>query len=331
MSPPLRGPASSKKAVKPGASGQAFAAAAKKKGSPKAAAKKKGPKAAKPPAADEEVAGFEGPDALKQYLAEIRRIPLLTAEAEKKLAYKARRGDLQARQDLISGNLRLVVFVAKKYMGRGLALGDLIEEGNLGLIRAAEKFLPSRGFRFSTYATWWIRQAIQRGMANHGATVRVPVHVAEAAGRLARERRKLAEKLGREPHEEELAEAVGIKPQRLREWQRAARQSLSLDAAMDSEEGGGRSFVDMLVQEDRDAPDAGIWRDLEHRHLMQQLGRLRQKERQVLEYRFGLNGASPLTLEETGQALGLTRERIRQIEATALRRLRALRGDPEPS
>ncbi len=183
------------------------------------------------PAPGEEPPGSTGPDALKQYLAEIRRIPLLTAESEKKLAYKARRGDLQARQDLISANLRLVVYVAKKYAGRGLAMGDLIEEGNLGLIRAAEKFMPSKGFRFSTYATWWIRQAIQRGMANHGATVRVPVHVAEAAGRLARAREKLMARLGREPHESELAEALDIKPQRLREWQRATRQSLSLDAS----------------------------------------------------------------------------------------------------
>jgi len=276
----------------------------------------------------EEASGFAGPDALKQYLAEIRRIPLLTAESEKKLAYKARRGDLQARQDLISANLRLVVYVAKKYAGRGLAMGDLIEEGNLGLIRAAEKFMPSKGFRFSTYATWWIRQAIQRGMANHGATVRLPVHIAEAAGRLARAREKLMARLGREPHESELAEALDIKPQRLREWQRATRQSLSLDATLDSEDGSKR-FVDLLVNQDEEAPDAGLWRELENRDLKRLLDRLKEKERSVLEYRFGLDGHSPLTLEDTGQAMGLTRERIRQIEAAALRRLRALSSDRE--
>jgi RNA polymerase primary sigma factor len=289
--------------------------------------KAKEPKAPKPakaaPAEGEEASGFAGPDALKQYLAEIRRIPLLTAEQEKKLAYKARRGDLQARQDLISGNLRLVVYVAKRFIGRGLALGDLIEEGNLGLIRAAEKFMPSKGFRFSTYATWWIRQAIQRGMANHGTTVRLPVHIAEAAGSLARARERLLARLGREPHESELAEALKIKPERLREWQRASRQSLSLDATLDSEDGSKR-FVDMLVNEDSAAPDAGVWRELENRDLKRLVDRLKEKERAVLEFRFGLGGQRPLTLEETGQAMGLTRERIRQIEAAALRRLRVL-------
>ena len=298
---------------------------------PKKAAKVKVPKPIKaekaaPLAAGEEASGFTGPDALKQYLAEIRRIPLLTAESEKKLAYKARRGDLQARQDLISANLRLVVYVAKKYAGRGLAMGDLIEEGNLGLIRAAEKFMPSKGFRFSTYATWWIRQSIQRGMANHGSTVRLPVHIAEASGRLARAREKLVTKLGREPHESELAEALDIKPQRLREWQRATRQSLSLDATLDSEDGSKR-FVDLLVNDDAVSPDAGLWRELENRDLGRLLARLKEKERAVLEFRFGLGGSGPLTLEETGQALGLTRERIRQIEGSALRRLRQLSAD----
>jgi RNA polymerase primary sigma factor len=294
----------------------------------------KAPKAPKPSAAPEapgeEASGFTGPDALKQYLAEIRRIPLLTAISEKKLATKARRGDLQARQDLISANLRLVVYVAKKYAGRGLSMGDLIEEGNLGLIRAAEKFMPSKGFRFSTYATWWIRQAIQRGMANHGSTVRLPVHIAEAAGRLARAREKLMEQLGREPQESELAEALDIKPQRLREWQRATRQSLSLDATLDSEDGSKR-FVDMLVNQDEEAPDASLWRELANRDLKRLLERLKEKERSVLEYRFGLDGRSPLTLEDTGQAMGLTRERIRQIEAAALRRLRALSADRDRS
>jgi RNA polymerase primary sigma factor len=274
----------------------------------------------------EEASGFAGPDALKQYLAEIRRIPLLTPEQEKKLAYKARRGDLQARQDLISGNLRLVVYVAKRFIGRGLAMGDLIEEGNLGLIRAAEKFMPSKGFRFSTYATWWIRQAIQRGMANHGTTVRLPVHIAEAAGSLARARERLVTRLGREPHESELAEALKIKPERLREWQRASRQSLSLDATLDSEDGSKR-FVDMLVNQDSAAPDAGVWREMENRSLMRLVARLKEKERSVLEFRFGLGGQPPLTLEETGQAMGLTRERIRQIEAAALKRLRAISHD----
>jgi RNA polymerase primary sigma factor len=284
--------------------------------------------AAKKPAAKRKRAAKEraetlAPDALRQYLAEIRLIPLLTAVEEKKLAMKARRGDLDARQGLISANLRLVVYVAKKFMGRGLALGDLIEEGNLGLIRAAEKFKPALGFRFSTYATWWIRQAIQRGMANHGASVRLPVHIAEASGRLARGREALVSKLGREPMESELAELLNVKPERLREWQRAMRQSLSLDSSLDQED-GAQKFVDMLVNADEEAPDAGVLRDLERRQLGRLLQRLKEKERTVLELRFGLENQGPLTLEETGQVLKLTRERIRQIEAAALRRLRVM-------
>ena len=262
-----------------------------------------------------------GPDALRQYLAEIRKVPLLSPVDEKRLATKARRGDADARQDLISANLRLVVFVAKRFMGRGLALGDLIEEGNLGLIRAAEKFKPAKGFRFSTYATWWIRQAVQRGLANHAATVRLPVHIAEAVGRLARERERLATRLGREPLETELAVALKVKPERVREWQRASRQSLSLDASMNDEDGGKR-FVDLLEDQREDAPDESTFKDMERRQLSRLLIKLKEKEQAVLNARYGLDGSAPRTLEETGSLLGLTRERIRQIEQMALRRLR---------
>jgi RNA polymerase primary sigma factor len=254
-------------------------------------------------------------------LAEIRKVALLSPLEEKRLATKARRGDVEARQDLITANLRLVVYVAKRFMGRGLALGDLIEEGNLGLIRAAEKFKPAKGFRFRTYATWWIRQAVQRGLANHAATVRLPVHIAEAVGRLARERERLATKLGREPHEEELATALKVKPERVREWQRASRQSLSLDASMGDEE-GGKKFVDLLEDQREDAPDESTFKDMERRQLGRLMLKLKEKERAVLQARYGMDGAPPRTLEETGQLLGLTRERIRQIEQMALRRLR---------
>ena len=236
---------------------------------------------------------------------------------------QARQGSLEARQALISGNLRLVVYVAKRFMGRGLSLSDLIEEGNLGLIRAAEKFEPAKGFRFSTYATWWIRQAVQRGLANHASTVRLPVHVAEAVGRLSRVRERLVHQLGREALESELAAALKVTPQRLREWQRASRQSLSLDASLDGE-ADGKHFVDLLQDLSTESPEEQTFQELRRGQLERLLKHLREKERAVISARFGLDGRDPLTLEQTGEALGLTRERIRQIEQVALRRLKLL-------
>jgi len=213
--------------------------------------------------------------------------------------------------------------VAKRFMGRGLSLSDLIEEGNLGLIRAAEKFEPSKGFRFSTYATWWIRQSVQRGLANHASTVRLPVHVAEAVGRLTRMRERLTHKLGREPLEMELAVALKVTPLRLREWQRASRQSLSLDASLDGE-ADGKHFVDLLQDLVTESPEELTFHALRRGQLQRLLKHLREKERAVIGARYGLDGQEPLTLEQTGAALGLTRERIRQIEQVALRRLKLL-------
>lgn len=287
----------------------------------KAAAPKRPTARSKSPDAGAGGPEFLGPDALKQYLDEIRRIPLLVAAEELSLARKVRRGDLAARQALISANLRLVVYVAKRFLGRGLALGDLIEEGNLGLIRAVEKFQPAKGFRFSTYATWWIRQSVQRGLAGQAAAVRLPAHIADAISRMARERERLLAVKGREPNEDELAAALKVKVRRLREWQRASRQSLSLDATLDSEEGGKR-FVDLLVDGSSDTPDQSTLKDLERRRLERLLGRLKEKEREVLTVRFGLDSGAPCTLEIAGAQLGLTRERIRQIEQAALRKLR---------
>jgi RNA polymerase primary sigma factor len=286
----------------------------------------KAPASAPPPSpADVEQADAErsSPDPLKLYLAEIRRIPLLDRAQELKLAQQARKGSLEARQALISGNLRLVVYVAKRFMGRGLSLSDLIEEGNLGLIRAAEKFEPARGFRFSTYATWWIRQAVQRGLANHASTVRLPVHVAEAVGRLSRVRERLTHQLGREALEAELAAALKVTPMRLREWQRASRQSLSLDASLDGE-ADGKHFVDLLQDLVTESPEEQTFQELRRAQLQRLLKHLRDKERAVISARFGLDGHEALTLEQTGAALGLTRERIRQIEQVALRRLKLL-------
>jgi RNA polymerase primary sigma factor len=323
---PRQGPAA-KPAAKPKARAKPSAASKPRLPRPRAAAPAPADGAAEAPAQPPAQAaaddGYGGPDPLKLYLAEIRRIPLINADEEKRLGVLALKGDIEARQALISANLRLVVYVAKRFIGRGLSLSDLIEEGNLGLIRAAEKFQPKRGFRFSTYATWWIRQAVQRGLANHAATVRLPVHIAEALGRLARERERLLAKLGREPREAELAGALKVTPQRLREWQRASRQSLSLDASMDGEDEGKR-FVDMLSDGGAFSPEELTFQELERGQLTRLLGRLKEKERAVLMARFGLESGEAMTLEQTGALLGLTRERIRQIEQAALRRLRAL-------
>jgi RNA polymerase primary sigma factor len=265
---------------------------------------------------------------LKQYLREISRIPLLSPEMERSLAYKIRRGNADAKQALISANLRLVVFMAKKFINRGLSFMDLIEEGNLGLIRATEKYQPGRGFRFSTYATWWIRQSIQRGLANQSSTVRVPVHIAEAVSRMMRAQEIVASRVGRQPTIEETAKAAKLSPARVSELMRVSQNSLSLDARMDSEDGGeGRRFSDFLEDVSKPRPDEGVLQDLEKARLNQVLMRLTAKERGVLMARFGLEDGKPLTLEETGLRFSLTRERIRQIEVVAIRKLRLMIQD----
>jgi RNA polymerase primary sigma factor len=260
--------------------------------------------------------------ALRQYLREISKVPLLTPEQERSLANKVRRGNLEAKQALISANLRLVVFMAKKFSGRGLSLLDLIEEGNLGLIRAAEKFQPRRGFRFSTYATWWIRQSIQRGLANHGSTVRVPVHIAEAVAKVFRAQEQLASKLGREPLIEETAARAKISPQRVAELLKVSQHSLSLDARIGGTDGESRSFAEFLEDAESARPDEGVFKEMEHSRLQRLLAKLPAKERGILAARFGLDDGKAMTLEETGRRFGLTRERIRQIEVQSLRRLR---------
>ena len=262
--------------------------------------------------------------ALRQYLREISKIPLLKPEEEKSLANKVRRGNLEAKQALVSANLRLVVFMAKKFSNRGLSLLDLIEEGNLGLIRAVEKFQPRRGFRFSTYASWWIRQSIQRGLANHGATVRVPVHIADAVSRLHRAQEALASKLGREPSIEESAKLAKLSVERARELMQVSLQAYSLDASIGEEGEGGGRFSDFLEDRSGARPDEGVFKELEKGRLQRLLARLAAKERGILEARFGLLDGKPLTLEDTGLSFGLTRERIRQIEVQALRKLRLL-------
>ena len=285
----------------------------------------KGERDEREPEAEEAPRSRGADSSLRQYLKEISRVPLLTPEQEKNLAYKIRRGNADAKQGLISANLRLVVFMAKKFMNRGLGLLDLIEEGNLGLIRAAEKFQPGRGFRFSTYATWWIRQSIQRGLANHSSTVRVPVHIAEAVSKMMRAQESIATREGREPSIEETAKLAKMSPERVAELMRVSQHSLSLDARMGGEDGGeGKRFSDFLEDSSQPLPDEGVLKDLEKSRLKKVLMRLAAKERGVLIARFGLEDGKPLTLEETGLRFSLTRERIRQIEVAALRKMRLL-------
>jgi RNA polymerase primary sigma factor len=257
---------------------------------------------------------------LAVYLSEIARIPLLSREEEQALARRFRAGDESAKARLIEANLRLVVQVARRYFNRGLPLPDLIEEGNLGLIRAVEKFDPERGLRFSTYATWWIRHAISRALANQARIIRLPVHVEMLLGRYAKEQQRLTQTLGRAPRPAELAEALGTTVDQVEELEELRQQPLSLDAPV-AEHG---RVADVVADPEAD-PSAGLTRLFRERaDLVSVLDDLAENERKVLRGRFGLDGEDPRTLDAIGQRLGLTRERVRQIEAAALRKLRAL-------
>lgn len=252
---------------------------------------------------------------LAVYLGEIRQIPLLTREEEGDLARRLRAGDEAAKQRLIESNLRLVVQVARRYLNRGLPLSDLIEEGNLGLIRAVEKFDPDRGTRFSTYAIWWIRQAVVRALANQARLIRLPVHVELLLGRYRREQERLAQELGRQPTLPEIADALGMPVERLTELDEIRQRPMSLDSPMArtavAEEGADE--VGRLAQLIRERQElAGLLDDLA------------ENERRVLRARFGLDGQEPETLETIGRRLGITRERVRQIEQAGLRKLRSL-------
>jgi RNA polymerase sigma factor (sigma-70 family) len=258
---------------------------------------------------------------LRVYLDEISRIPLLTREQEHDLAQRVRAGDQAAKDQMIEANLRLVVQVARRYLNRGLPLPDLIEEGNIGLLRAVEKFEPHRGTRFSTYATWWIRQAVARALANQARMIRLPVHVELLLGRFARERQRLTQVLGRAPTTEEIAAALGTGVEQVEELEEIRRPPLSLDRPVDD---GGLLLRDVVP--DRDADPATVLARLfrERADLVSILDDLAANERTVLRRRFGLEGDPPETLEAIGTRLKLTRERVRQIEAAGLRKLRAL-------
>jgi len=260
---------------------------------------------------------------LRVYLKEIERIPLLTREQEGELARRVRTGDAAAKARLSEANLRLVVQIARRYRNRGLPLPDLIEEGNIGLLRAVEKFDGERGTRFSTYATWWIRQAIVRALANQARIIRLPVHVELLLGRYTRAQQRLTQELERPPTMEELAAALGTTVEQVEELEEIRLQPVSLETPIG--EGQGR-VSDLIADPSADPRDALVSLFRERADLVSVLDDLAANERTVLRRRFGLEGDPPEKLEAIGQRLGLTRERIRQIEAAGLRKLRALLG-----
>jgi len=259
-------------------------------------------------------------DPVRMYLKEIGRIPLLTFDEEIELAKRVENGDARAKQKLINSNLRLVVSIAKKYIGRGLSLLDLIQEGNQGLIRAVEKYDWRRGYKFSTYATWWIRQSVTRAIADQARTIRIPVHMVENINRFLRSQRKLMQELGREPTPEEVAKVLGIEPDKALEIIKISQNPASLEAPVGDEEDS--RLGDFI--HDTSAPTLfdSASRELLKEQVDQVLGTLSDRERRVLVERFGLNDGRPKTLEEVGRMFQVTRERIRQIEAKALRKLR---------
>ena len=259
-------------------------------------------------------------DPVKAYLKEIGQVPLLSTEEEQTLARAARAGAADARRRLSEANLRLVVSVAKRYAGRGLPFLDLIQEGNLGLMKAAEKFEPDRGFKFSTYATWWIRQSITRAIADQGRTIRIPVHLVEHINRVRKTAGELLRKNGREPTAEEIAVRLEMEPDRVRELLQLAQEPVSLETPVGEEEDA--HLEDFIQDEEAGIPVDEAGRQLLRRELMSVLKSLTPREERVITLRFGLDDGRPRTLEELGKEFNVTRERIRQIEAKALRKLR---------
>ena len=259
-------------------------------------------------------------DPVRMYLKEIGKVPLLTAEEEKELAMKMEAGDMGAKKRLAEANLRLVVSIAKRYVGRGMLFLDLIQEGNLGLIKAVEKFDYRKGYKFSTYATWWIRQAITRAIADQARTIRIPVHMVETINKLIRVQRQLLQELGREPYPEEIAEKMGLPVERVREIQKISQEPVSLETPIGEEED---SHLGDFIQDDNvPVPAEAAAFTLLKEQLVEVLGTLTEREQKVLCLRFGLEDGRARTLEEVGKEFDVTRERIRQIEAKALRKLR---------
>jgi len=262
-------------------------------------------------------------DPVRLYFHEMGKVPLLTGVEEVALARRIERGDAAARRKLIESNLRLVVSIAKRHAGRGMPLLDLIQEGNLGLMRAVEKFDYRRGFKFSTYATWWIRQAITRALADQSRTIRVPVHMVENIQTYVRVQRLLIQEIGREPVPEEIAAEMGVTVAKIREIQRISQEPASLHQQVGDE--GDSQLGDFVEDTKSAAPVEEVAEIVQHEEIMAVLGLLSRRERTVLRLRFGLDDGRPRTLEEVGQVFGVTRERIRQIEARTLAKLKAIR------
>ena len=260
-------------------------------------------------------------DSVRLYLREIGKIPLLTAEEELALAKKVKSGDKRAKDQMAEANMRLVVSIAKRYVGRGLDLLDLIQEGNTGLLRAVEKFDPDRGFKFSTYATWWIRQAITRAIADQARTIRIPVHMVETINKLLRTQRRLTQELNREPTNEEIAAAMEMDVDKVEHIMKIKQDISSLDASVRDDEEDS-VLGDFIEDEEAKTPTESASEQLLKEQVKQILGTLTEREQKILKLRFGLEDGKSHTLEEVGQEFSVTRERIRQIEAKALAKLR---------
>ena len=258
-------------------------------------------------------------DPVRMYLKEIGKVPLLSAEEEIELAQRMEEGDQEAKKRLAEANLRLVVSIAKRYVGRGMLFLDLIQEGNLGLIKAVEKFDYRKGYKFSTYATWWIRQAITRAIADQARTIRIPVHMVETINRMRQATNQLVYQNGHEPTPEELAKAMDMSVERVREIQRMAQEPASLESPVGEEEDS--SLGDFVADENAEAPGKAADRAMVAQQINQALKSLTPREEKVIRLRFGLDDGRPRTLEEVGRDFGVTRERVRQIEAKAIRKL----------
>ena len=262
-------------------------------------------------------------DSVRLYLREIGKIPLLTPEEEADLAQRIVKGDKKAKDKMVESNMRLVVSIAKRYGGRGLDFLDLIQEGNTGLLRAVEKFDPEKGFKFSTYATWWVRQAITRAIADQARTIRIPVHMVETINKVLRTTRKLTSELNREPTNEEIARELDMEPEKVDYVMRIKQDIASLDASVGREGDDEDSVLgDFVEDEERDSPEDSAANQILKEQLSEIIATLTDREQKIIRLRFGIGGGRPHTLEEVGNEFDVTRERIRQIEAKALSKLR---------